>query len=106
MSSAQLARRHFVTPQAMHQLIAAMERDQLIARRPDEVNRRILRAWLSDRGAEVLAACHRTIDDFERLMLSALTSDEAVMFGRLLERCLATLDEPDPAVGDGVPSPD
>ena len=105
LSSAQLARRHFVTPQAMHQLIAAMERDQLIARRPDEVNRRILRAWLSDRGAEVLAACHRTIDDFERLMLSALTSDEAVMFGRLLERCLATLDEPDPAVGDGVPSP-
>ena len=36
LSSAQLARRHFVTPQAMHQLIASMERDQLIERRSDE----------------------------------------------------------------------
>jgi DNA-binding MarR family transcriptional regulator len=41
LSSAQLARRHVVTPQAMHQLIATMERDGLIERRPDEANRRI-----------------------------------------------------------------
>jgi DNA-binding MarR family transcriptional regulator len=102
LSSAQLARRHFVTPQAMHQLIASMERDQLIVRRPDVANRRVLRAWLSAHGAEVLATCHRAVDDFERLMLSALTSDEAVMFGRLIERCLATLDESDPPVDDGV----
>src|SRR5690348_6939064 len=40
LSSAQLARRHVVTPQAMHQLIATMERDRLIERRPDEANRR------------------------------------------------------------------
>ena len=30
LSSAQLARRHYVTPQAMHQLVASMERDGLI----------------------------------------------------------------------------
>src|SRR3712207_1658525 len=35
LSSAQLARRHFVTPQAMHQLVASMEHDGLIERRPD-----------------------------------------------------------------------
>ena len=51
LSSAQLARRHVVTPQAMHQLIATMERDRLIERRPDEANRRILRAWLTEHGA-------------------------------------------------------
>ena len=59
LSSAQLARRHYVTPQAMHQLVATMERDGLIERRPDEANRRILRAWLTGRGAEVLRPCHR-----------------------------------------------
>src|SRR3712207_1008086 len=35
LSSAQLARRTYVTPQAMHQLVASMERDRLIERRPD-----------------------------------------------------------------------
>ena len=64
LSSAQLARRHVVTPQAMHQLIATMERDRLIERRPDETNRRILRAWLTERGAEVLRSCHRVVDDW------------------------------------------
>ena len=94
LSSAQLARRHFVTPQAMHQLIATMERDRLIERRSDEANRRILRAWLSERGAEVLRSCHEVVDGLEERMLSALTPDEAVMFGRMLERCLAALSEP------------
>src|SRR3712207_8878478 len=40
LSSAQLARRTYVTPQAMHQLVASMERDRLIERRPDGENRR------------------------------------------------------------------
>ena len=103
LSSAQLARRHFVTPQAMQQLIASMERDRLIERRPDVANRRILRVWLSERGVEVLATCHRVVDDVEGQMLSALTPDEGVMFGRLLERCLAALSGSGPLVGGDDP---
>jgi DNA-binding MarR family transcriptional regulator len=94
LSSAQLARRHFVTPQAMHQLIASMERDRLIERSSDGVNRRILRASLTEHGGEVLRSCHRVVDRLEERMLSALTPDEAVMFGRMLERCLVALTEP------------
>ena len=94
LSSAQLARRHFVTPQAMHQLVASMERDGLIQRRPDEANRRILRAWLTGRGADVLRACHAVVDGLEARMLSALTYAEAVVFERALEQCLAVLAEP------------
>jgi DNA-binding MarR family transcriptional regulator len=91
LSSAQLARRHFVTPQAMNQLVASMERDRLIERRPDEANRRILRAWLTERGTEVLRACHDEVDGLEGRMLSALTPKEAVAFKRALERCLTAL---------------
>jgi DNA-binding MarR family transcriptional regulator len=94
LSSAQLARRHVVTPQAMHQLIATMERDGLIERRPDEANRRILRAWLTGHGAQVLQACHRAVDEVEERMLATLSHDEAVAFGRALERCLAALTVP------------
>jgi DNA-binding MarR family transcriptional regulator len=91
LSSAQLARRHVVTPQAMHQLIATMERDRLIERRPDETNRRILRAWLTEHGSRVLRACHRAVADVEERMLSGLTPAEAGAFGRALERCLDAL---------------
>lgn len=91
LSSAQLARRHVVTPQAMHQLIATMERDRLIERRPDETNRRILRTWLTEHGSRVLRACHRAVDDVEERMLSGLTPAEAGAFGRALEQCLDAL---------------
>ena len=93
LSSAQLARRTYVTPQAMHQLVATMERDGFIERRPDQAHRRILRAWLTGRGAEVLLSCHRVVDGLEERMLSALTPVEAVAFGRALERCLVALTE-------------
>ncbi|MGC9671214.1 MarR family winged helix-turn-helix transcriptional regulator [Planosporangium sp. 12N6] len=94
LSSAQLARRHVVTPQAMHQLVATMERDGLIERRPDEANRRILRAWLTGHGAGVLRSCHLAVDRLEEQMLSALTPREAAAFAVALERCLAALTEP------------
>jgi DNA-binding MarR family transcriptional regulator len=91
LSSAQLARRHYVTPQAMNQLVASMERDGFIERRPDEANRRILRAWLTQRGAEVLRACNDGVDDLEGQMLSALTPEQAAVFERALEQCLTAL---------------
>lgn len=91
LSSAQLARRHYVTPQAMNQLVGAMERDGLIERQPDPLNRRILRAALTDRGAEVLASCHTVVDGLENSMLAALTPAEAKQFRRSLERALTAL---------------
>ena len=91
LSSAQLARRHFVTPQAMNQLVATLERDGLIERRADTANRKILRAWLTDRGADVLASCHRLVDELEERMLAALTSAETATLRRALERSLTAL---------------
>ena len=91
LSSAQLARRHFVTPQAMNQMVAAMERDGFIERRPDAANRKILRAWLTERGARVLHDCHVRVDELEGRMLAALTTEQAGEFQRALEHCLAAL---------------
>jgi DNA-binding MarR family transcriptional regulator len=91
LSSAQLARRHFVTPQAMNQMIAVMERDDLIERRADPANRKILRAWLTDGGRQVLESCHMLVDALEERMLAALTAEQALMFRFAPERSLAAL---------------
>jgi DNA-binding MarR family transcriptional regulator len=44
MSSAELARWAFVTPQAMNLVISALERRKLVKRRPDPSHGRVLRA--------------------------------------------------------------
>jgi DNA-binding MarR family transcriptional regulator len=93
LSSAQLARRHFVTPQSMNQLIAVLERDGLIERRADPGNRKILRAWMTDRGQEVLDTCHRAVDELEKRMLSALSTTQIREFRRTLESTLTALSE-------------
>jgi DNA-binding MarR family transcriptional regulator len=106
LSSAQLARRHYVTPQAMHQLVASMERDGLIERRSDEANRRILRAWLTDHGAELLRSCHEAVDELEGRMLAALSPHEADVFARALELCLAAIGPTEGDPGGSVEDPE
>ena len=91
LSSAQLARRHFVTPQAMNQLVSSLERDGHILREPDPANRRILRASLSDRGRSTLQSCHAAVDALEQQMLSDFTLDQIQEFREALQRSLRGL---------------
>jgi len=91
LSSAQLARRHFVTPQAANQMIALLERDRLIERRPYPVNRKVLRAWLTERGKDVLEKCDQAVGELEEQMLAGLTTTEALEFRQSLERTLTAL---------------
>ena len=86
LSSAQLARRHFVTPQAMNQLVATLERDGLIRREPDSGNRKILRATLPDRGRTTLESCHVAVDELERRMLADFSPDQEREFRAALQR--------------------
>ena len=91
LSSAQLARRHFVTPQAMNQLVATLEAEKLIRRHPDPANRRILRVTLTARGRDVLRQCHTVVDVLEQHMLAAVSPSEATTFRNLVERIIDAL---------------
>jgi DNA-binding MarR family transcriptional regulator len=93
LSSAQLARRNFVSPQASNQLVALLERNGLVERRADSSNRRILRMWLSENGEKMLAACHRAVDQIEGRMLSDFTPSQVQEFRSALGRSLAALTD-------------
>lgn len=69
LSNAQLARRCYVTPQSMSEVILALESRGLIRRAPDRLNRRILRTVLTSKGNEVLAACDAAVNELENTML-------------------------------------
>jgi DNA-binding MarR family transcriptional regulator len=76
LSSAQLARIAFVTPQAMNLVVRDMERRGLIRRTPDLARGRMLRASLTRKGLSTLARCDRALDAIEEQML-ADTDDRA-----------------------------
>ena len=72
LSSAQLARRSYTTPQSANQLVQALERDGLVERMPDPDHGRILRLQLTANGTRVLAACDAEVDRMEEQMLGSL----------------------------------
>jgi DNA-binding MarR family transcriptional regulator len=56
LSNAQLARRAYMTPQSMIEVIEALERKGLIRRDPHPNHRRVYPAMLTPKGQRVLAA--------------------------------------------------
>lgn len=76
LSNAQLARRTFVRPQSMMQVISKLEAAGLIERSPDADHGRILRTEITAAGREVLAACDRSVTQMEKAMLEGFTREE------------------------------
>lgn len=87
LSSAQLARRSFVRPQTMHELVVGLERQGLIERRPSAARRHVLLARLTPAGLTKLAECRADVELIERDMVHDLTGTEVATLRELLERC-------------------
>lgn len=91
LSSAQLARRAFVTPQAMNQIVAGLEDRGLIHRSTDPNHRRILQTFLTAEGKRVLAACDTDVDRLEDEVLGVFSDDQRTTFRELLETYIVGL---------------
>jgi DNA-binding MarR family transcriptional regulator len=99
LSNAQLARRLWVTPQSMNEVISALERMGLIHRVPDVNNRRILRTALTPLGRETLAACDADILKMEERMLGDMSDEGHEQLIAHLEYCIGRLGESTAAPG-------
>jgi DNA-binding MarR family transcriptional regulator len=84
-SSAELARRSFVRPQTMHQLILSLEQRELIQRRRDPDNRRVLLISLSRTGRCLLRECEPVVGEIEDEMLDGMPDEQRLAFRRWLE---------------------
>ena len=70
LSNAQLARRSYITPQSMHDVVLELERKGLVKRTPDPAHRKILRTILTRKGREVIERCEAAVSEMEKRMLS------------------------------------
>ena len=75
-SGADLARACNTTPQAMNGVLATLERESLIERRPHPTHGRILQATLTSEGQRRLDAAHPSVRALERATERDLSSDE------------------------------
>ena len=98
LSSAQLARRSYVTAQSMQVMVAAFQRSGFIDRRTDAVHQRILRNYLTTEGEAVLARSEEAADRIEKQMLAGLSDSQVKRLRETMEACIQNLmaGGPDP----------
>jgi len=92
LSNAQLARRSFVTPQAMNEIVAAMTVKEFVARAPDARHGRIVRISLTRKGEQVLRHCDVGARRVEKQMLAGLPRTKRTALLELLGKCVAALE--------------
>jgi DNA-binding MarR family transcriptional regulator len=93
LSNAGLARRAFVTPQTMNQVLRELEQKGWVIRHPHPGHARILQADLTQAGRAALRACHYVADVVEEQMLAQLTPGERQQFTATLRACIEALSQ-------------
>lgn len=91
LSTSQLARRAFMTPQSMSEVTHALERKGLIKRNPDPNHRRTLPASLTPKGRGVLAACEEAVSEFEDSMLEGFSEKDRAAFLDMVKAAVRNL---------------
>ena len=94
LSPAQLARDSFVRPQSTADLVANLERRNLVRRDPNPANRRELVISLTPSGRRLLARYAKAVAALEEDMTSRLNPDEIETFRSCLNTCRGALNYP------------
>jgi DNA-binding MarR family transcriptional regulator len=92
LSNAQLARRSFVTPQAMNEIVKALAAARIVARQPHALHGRIVEISLTRKGARVLARCDAAVQRVEQTMLARLSPGERTRLRGLLWALIEALE--------------
>ncbi len=92
LSNAQLARRSFVTPQAMNEIVKAMAAAGIVEQQPHAVHGRILQIRLTRKGERTLRRCEAAVERVEGTMLARLSHTERERLRKSLWRCIESLE--------------
>lgn len=86
LSNARLARAAFVTAQSMQGILANLERDGLLIRRPDPHHGRVLRSELTAAGQDRLGRAHEAVRLVEDRLVTTFGADAADRVAAQLSR--------------------
>jgi DNA-binding MarR family transcriptional regulator len=92
LSGAELARRCFATPQTMNMIVVSMESAGLLSCQPHPEHGRVLQAYLTETGEELVSRAHEMVPDIEQRMLAGLDRDERLRLLYALRSCTGSLE--------------
>jgi len=88
LSNTQLARRSYITPQTMSEVIVALEEKGLVERTPDPSHKRILRITVTRKGRGLMERCDAAVNEMEEQMLAELSEQDSAELLRALRSCV------------------
>lgn len=88
LSNAQLARRSYVTPQAMHQILTSLESKGLVERETSADHGQVRLAALTSSGMRILDECAPVVDALEAEVFAGLSASDRQTLRVLIERSL------------------
>ena len=91
MTQAALSRRQRVEAPSMCRMVDRLEREGLVERRSDPLDRRATRVHLSPAGRSLAERGAAVVDDIERRAFDGLDEDERRLLGHLLDRVLGEM---------------
>lgn len=91
LSNAALARRSFVTPQTMNQILVRLEAAGLLWRRPHPEHGRVLQAFLTEDGERLREDCATRVDTVVERMVGGFSEGERLGLLEMLRACSAAL---------------
>ena len=92
LSGAALARRCFVTPQTMNQILVNLEAAGLVERRPHPEHGRVLQAYLTKRGEKLVSRAHVKVEAVEERMLEGMSRGDRLRLLEALRGCTESLE--------------
>lgn len=102
LSNAELAKRAFISPQAMNEVIQGLEARKLVTRRASSSHGRIVQLLLTQRGLETMQECDAEVDRLEQRMLAGLAAADRRTLGTALAACAHALEHLPEETKDGT----
>ncbi len=96
LSNAQLARRSFVTPQTMNQILKGLETAGLVSREGHPEHGRVLRSYLTGKGERLREECSGRVAAVEERMVAGLSGRQRQVLLEALRSCVRALGEDGP----------
>jgi DNA-binding MarR family transcriptional regulator len=91
LPNAELARKTFVTPQSMNEVLQQLEASGLVERQPSPSNARILNAQLTQTGEKKWRSVNDDVLELEERLLLGLSRDEVRALNRSLETIIRNM---------------
>jgi len=91
LPNAELARKAFVTPQSMNEVLKQLEASGLVEREHSQSNARILNAHLTHAGKKKWRLVDDGVQELEERLLWGLTQDEVRVLNRSLETIIRNM---------------